>query len=70
MKVIVCDNCDKRIDKNKLGNKYVSLSVYERKILEHNTYENNYMISEKEICYDCFESNLTNLLTNLLLEEK
>ncbi len=57
MKVTICDNCDKRIDTKKLGVKHVSLSIYERKIV-YAKIEDNYLISEKEICNDCLETYL------------
>ena len=58
MKITICDNCEERIDTNKLGVKHVSLSIYERKVVYDGNNENNYLISQKEICYPCFTVRL------------
>lgn len=54
MTVIICNKCDKRVEMKKLGDKYVSLTIYERKKVYDS--DDNYSIYPgTDLCYDCFE---------------
>lgn len=58
MKIIICDKCDTRIEMKEVGDKYISLDIYERKKMYEAEAEANYSSGSFHICYDCFEKNL------------